>query len=387
MHDQANAAVQAVLEEMVASGHETGLQVAAYLNGRLVIDAVAGLADPTTGRPVDGDTLFTVFSTTKGVTATCVHILAERGQLNYDAPIARYWPEFAAHGKERATVRDALTHRAGVPQMPDGLEPADLCDWDAICARIAELPPLWEPGTQTGYHAYTFGWILGEVLQRIDGRPIAAFVREEICALLGIEDIYFGITEAVEERVAPLQHEALTENTAAPDADALLFRAIPPRLAPSARVHNRPDVRRASIPAGGGIMSARAIARHYAALIGEVDGVRLLPAERLRIATELQTSEPDLALALPIRKALGYWLGGRLSPMSERITAFGHPGAGGSTGFADPAYGLAVGFTKNRLVTTTDPTESAAFRVAERIREALGVPSAAGQSAVGGRRS
>jgi len=369
----ATAAVQSLLEEIIASGEETGLQAAAYLNGELVIDAAAGIADPDTGRSVDGDTLFTVFSTSKGVTATCMHLLAERGQLDYDAPVARYWPEFAARGKERVTVRDALTHRAGVPQMPDGLTPEDICAWDGITAAIADLPLLWEPGTKTGYHAYTFGWILGEVLRRIDGRQIAAFVQEEICAPLGMRDIYFGIPDDVEDRVAPLIGESLTENTGA--EDTLLPRAIPPHLAPSARVHNRPDVRRASIPAGGGIMSARAVARHYAALIGEVDGVRLLPPERIRIATELQTDDVDLAIGFPIRKALGYFLGGPYSPMSERIAAFGHPGAGGSTAFADPRYGLAVGFTKNRLVTSTDPTQAAAYRVGTKIREALGVPS------------
>jgi len=375
MHADATAAIRDLLQEMIDAGEETGLQAAAYLNGELVIDACAGIADVDTGRPVANDSLFTVFSTTKGITATCIHMLAERGQLDYDAPIARYWPEFAARGKERVSVRDALTHRAGVPQMPEGLAPEDLCDWDGITAKIAQLPLMWEPGTQTGYHAYTFGWLLGEVLRRIDGRPIAAFVQEEICAPLGIDELFFGITDEAEARVAPLIHEALTENVTIADPDALLLKAIPPRLAPSARVHNRPDVRRASIPAGGGIMSARAIARHYAALIGEVDGVRLLPAERVRIATELQTSDVDMALGFPIRKALGYWLGGPLSPMSERATAFGHPGAGGSTGFADPDYGLAVGFTKNRLVTATDPTRAAAYRVAERIRAVLEIPN------------
>ncbi|MGI8553317.1 MAG: serine hydrolase, partial [Dehalococcoidia bacterium] len=142
-------------------------------------------------------------------------------------------------------------------------------------------------------------------------------------------------------------------------------------------VHNCPDVRRASIPAGGGIMSARAIARHYAALIGAVEGVRLLPQKRVAIATELQTEEQDVVLCQPIRKGLGYFLGGAGSPMGERRTAFGHPGAGGSIGFADPETGLAVGFTKNVLRTTLDPTQAAAYRVAERIREVLRIPSEA----------
>jgi CubicO group peptidase (beta-lactamase class C family) len=361
---------------MVESGEETGLQVAAYLDGRLVIDAWAGTADPATGRKVDGETLFTVFSTTKGITATCIHVLAERGQLDYDAPVARYWPEFAARGKECVTVRDALTHRAGVPQMPDGSTTEDICDWDAITAQIAELSPLWEPGTQTGYHAATFGWILGEVVRRIDGRPIAAFVQEEICASLGIRDLCLGIPDEVEPRVAPLENAPPPEGAPLPPPDALILRAIPPQIGITGTVWNRADVRRASIPAAGGIMNARAIARHYAALVGEVDGVRLLPPERVAVATTLQTDATDLVIGVPVRKGLGYFLGGPFSPMSERATAFGHPGAGGSIGFADPEYRLAVGFTKNRLVTSLDPARSAAYRVSERVREVLGIPSA-----------
>lgn len=376
MHAEANERTQALLEELVASGQERGLQAAAYLDGQLVVDAFAGTMDAS-GRPVDGDTLFTVFSTSKGITATCIHLLAERGQLEYDTPIAHYWPEFGQQGKERATLRDALTHRAGVPQMPEGVTPEDLCDWDAICAAIAAQAPLWEPGTKTGYHAYTFGWILGEVLRRVDGRPIAQFVQEEICTPLGTADFYFGIPDEVESRVADLENAALPEGAPAPGPDALILRAIPPQVEPSGRVHNRPDVRRASIPAGGGVTNARTVARHYAALVGDgVDGVRLLTKERVATATALQTEEKDLTLGLPLRKGLGYFLGNRLSPMSERISAFGHPGAGGSTGFADPQYGLAVAFTKNTLRTSLDPTQAAAFRVGTTIRAALGIPEA-----------
>lgn len=375
MNQDANQAVQALLEELTGDGTELGLQAVAYHNGEIAIDAFAGTADRATGRPVDGDTLFTSFSTTKGITATCMHLLAERGQLDYDAPIVRYWPEFGANGKQKATVRDALTHRAGVPQMPPGATPEDLCDWDGICAAIAALPPLWEPGTGTGYHAYTFGWILGEILRRIDGRPIGAFVQEEICAPLNAPDLYVGIPDAVEARVATLENAPPPEGAPQPPADALIFLAIPPQLGTGGAVFNRADVRRAAIPAAGGIMNARSLARHYAALIGEVDGVRLLPAERIAIATALQTSEQDRVIGFPVRKGLGYFLGGPLSPMSERESAFGHPGAGGSIGFADPEQGLAVGITKNTMRNSLDPTQATAYRVAQRIREALGIPS------------
>lgn len=377
MVTDASAAVAALLDELVASGEELGLQVAAYLDGELVIDAAAGIADRESGRAVDGDTLFTVFSTTKGVTATCIHLLAERGLLRYEDRIARFWPQFAAAGKAQATVRDALTHQVGVPQLPADVTPEHFCDWDGICRAIAAQPPLWEPGSRTGYHAFTFGWILGEVLRRVDGRPIARFVEDEICRPLGIDDLYFGIPEApeVEARVATLENAPPPTAAPVPAPDALILQAIRPAIAPGA-IFNRLDLRRASIPGGGGIMTARAIARHYAALVGAVDGVRLLPAQRIAIATELQTEAVDAVIGAPIRKALGYFLGGPLSPMSGRISAFGHPGAGGSIGFADPAYRLAIGFTKNRLSTTLDPSQSAAYRVAHRVREVLDIPTA-----------
>lgn len=377
MNHEANARVQELLEELVADGEELGLQAVAYLGGQLVIDAAAGVADRESGRPVDGDTLFTVFSVTKGVTATCIHLLAERGQLDYDSPISRYWPDFAQNGKAAVTVRDALTHRAGVPHLPDAIAPEMMCDWDAMCAGIAALAPLWEPGTSTGYHAYSFGWILGEVLRRIDGRPIAQFVQDEICRPLGMQDIYMGIPDAVEARVSTLENAPRPEGMPQPPADALLFRAIPPVVGTTGQVFNRADVRRASIPAAGGIMTARALARHYAALVSDVDGVRLLPPERVALAAALQTDATDLVISAPTRKGLGYFLGGPLSPMGGRPNAFGHPGAGGAIGFADPDYGLAVGFTKNLLRVSLDPMRAAAYRVGAGIREALGIPSGA----------
>ena len=164
--------IQAFLDEQVATGPEVGLQVAAYHRGELVVDAWSGVADVATGRPIEGDTVFVTFSVSKGVTATIVHLLAERGQLDYDAPIARVWPAFAKHGKERITIRQALTHSAGLAHLPLDLRPDEVIDWDRMCAIMEEATPAWEPGTKTGYHALTFGWILGEFVRRVDGRPI-----------------------------------------------------------------------------------------------------------------------------------------------------------------------------------------------------------------------
>jgi CubicO group peptidase (beta-lactamase class C family) len=370
------ARVQGILDGLVESGKERGLQVAAYLDGNLVVDAWSGVADPATGREVDGDSLFTVFSVTKGVTATAFHMLAERGVIDYNAPIVRYWPQFGAHGKERATVRQALTHTVGVPRMPEDVTPEDLCDWDKICTALAEQVPAWEPGTRTGYHAYTWGWILGEIVRRAEGRTIADIVRDDIARPLGIDDsLFFGISDEAEPRVAPLEDGGWLAGQRALPAGALLLGAIPLSVTPSAEVHNRPDVRRASIPAGGGIMSARAVARMYAALArgGEIDGVRLLSLERIKLATELQTDEVDAALGAPIKKALGYFLGGPLSPMSARTTAFGHPGVGGAIAFADPEHRFAFALTKNRL-TVDPPGDSPAYTAACAIREALGIP-------------
>jgi CubicO group peptidase (beta-lactamase class C family) len=366
MSAAANAAVRAYLEGLVADGSQLGFQLAAYLHGELVVDAWAGVADRATGRPVDGDTLFTVFSVGKGIVATCVHLLAERGRLDYDAPVARYWPAFGAKGKERITVRHALTHQAGLPQPPAGTAISDLADWEKMCAGIADLAPMWEPGTQTGYHAYTFGWIVGEVIRRIDGRSIGQFVQEEICAPLGTQDFYFGIPDAVEPRVAVYELSQQEQMAPRPAADSLLERAFPYAWRDQ---QNRPDLRRAAIPALG-IGTARAVARHYAALIGDgVDGVRLLPPDRVRIATALQTDAPDAVLSGTPRKALGYMLGGTAnSPMGTRPTAFGHHGYGGSQGFADPEVGLALGLSK----TTAGGVPGR--NIVRRVRAALGVP-------------
>ncbi len=372
--------VQKALDDLVKSGEELGLQVAAYLDGELVIDAWAGLADEGTGRKVDGDTLFTIFSTSKGVTATCIHILADRGAIDYEKPIAYYWPEFAAKGKGEATVRHGLTHQIGIPQMPEGVTPESMCDWEATCKAIANLEPLWKPGTKTGYHAITFGFILGEVLRRVDGRSIARFVQEEINRPLGINDLYFGIPDAVEGRVATLKNAPAPPDSPTPEPGSLRLRAIPARVTTTGEVWNRKDVRRASIPAAGGITNARSLARHYAALadMGGLGKSRLMSAERVEIARALQTEDRDEVLEQSIAKGLGYFLGGAGRPaIGPTAKSFGHPGAGGSLGFCHPEHHLAVGFAKTLLKTVADPRQASAYIVAQEIRAALGVLDAA----------
>jgi CubicO group peptidase (beta-lactamase class C family) len=335
--------IQTLLDSLVSEGREHGLQVAAYVDGELRVNNWAGMAGGGPEHPVDEGTLFPVFSTTKGMVATIMHLLAERAQVSYEDPISKVWPEFGANGKERITLRQALNHSAGIPDMPAGVGFKEVCDWEVMCAKIANLAPSWAPGTRMEYHAMTYGWILGEVARRVDGRSLSQLVADEICRPLDIEAMYVGIPDEVESRVASLDEYPIEP----PPLDDGTPRPVPPLLGPLHAVMNRPDMRRASIPATNGIMSALAIARHYAALLpGGVDGVRLLPPERVRIATAMQKPEHACNDDYPKSWGLGYAIGGGESFYGD-ASAFGHGGYGGSFGFADPRNGLAVGLTKN----------------------------------------
>jgi CubicO group peptidase (beta-lactamase class C family) len=363
--------VQALLDQLIDSGAEIGLQVAAYHDGKQVVDAWAGLADVASSRPVDGDSLFTVFSCSKAITATAVHILTERGQVDYDTPVAAYWPEFGAQGKQQVTVRQVLNHTAGIPQLPAGTRPQDLCDWSTICRGLAAERLLWEPGTRMGYHARTYGYILGEVIQRVSGRPFPQVVREEICRPLGITNLYFGIGDAEEPRVATLEPDPNQGGAAPSGLRRLVF---PPEIPATAAVFNRPDIRRACIPSSGGIMNARSLARHYAALAcGELDGVRLLTPERLRLATELQPLVDDVVQGSRSHRGLGYQLGQKGKPFGARLSVFGHGGTGGATGFADPDYRFAFALTKTQLGTKAKGP-GAPILIAQALRAELGIP-------------
>ncbi|MEW2418213.1 serine hydrolase domain-containing protein [Streptomyces sp. NPDC046866] len=396
------ARVECILRAAVGDGRESAVQVAAYLHGELIVDACAGAAvEPdgvggtgeagraggagragevgraggAGGRPVDSDSLFHGYSTGKGVAATLVHVLAERGLVDLDAPIADLWPEFAAHGKGGATLRDALTHRIGIPQLPSGLTPQELCDWDGMCALVAGQAPLWEPGTATGYHGWSFAWIVGETVRRATGLTVSEALRRHVTGPLGIADsLLFGVPADQMHRVVPLLPGSWDAMLAGLPADAPLLAAVPNRAVwPAAELANRPAYLAADVPAGG-TMTARAVARMYAALLGEVDGVRLLPAERLPLLYALQTAEPDRILGAPVPKGLGYFLG--LPESGREPTAFGHQGSGGSIAFADPRRGLAFAFTRSRL--TLGAPDGTSMRAAAAIREAVdGRPIAA----------
>jgi CubicO group peptidase (beta-lactamase class C family) len=361
--------VQQAIDRLVESGAERGIQVAAYKRGELVVDAVAGVDDPATGRLVKSDTPFYNFSIVKGAAATLAHILVERGLFGYDTQVVDLWPEFSAHGKEKVTVRQVLCHSAGVPAIPLSTTMEDLCDWDKMCAAIADSELWWEPGTQVGYHAYTFGYLVGEIIRRATGKPISQVLLDEVSGPLGVEDeLYFGMPKSAQHRLATLEDAA---SAAGPMAemppDLPMFRAGPMSLMPTATLGNREDILAADIPAGGKT-SARAIAHMYAALVGEVDGVQLISPQRLREATAVAMAGTDAIFGMPTKWALGYAVGG-LGTANDSDTVFGVGGAGGSFACGDTANGIAFAVTKNRLTSDFSAATQLSQLVTDELRQ------------------
>lgn len=381
INEKANAAVQAAIHQAIREQGEIGIQVAVYHQGKLVIDAWGGIADTVSGRAVDGDTLFNVFSVTKAVAATAVHIQAERGLLDYDAPIADYWPEWGCHGKEKATVRDALTHRTGTPQMPEGTTPELICDWDAMVAAIAALEPLLPVGDKPAYQSMSFGWVLGEIVRRTDPlqRPFGQFIQDEICKPFGISDLWVGIPDQVENRIARLVNANAADPK--PAEGSLFVKSLPNNVQLIPEVFERPDVRRACIAAVGGIFNARSEARFWAILAqrGTLDGVKLLSRERVDAACVPRIgNEPDpvyFSAVMPLSEG-GYWMGSGSVPfvgMVEGPRAICCPGAGASIGWADPDTGLAVAFCHNRMIRPKTSQEHPFYGIANTIRSSLGL--------------
>jgi CubicO group peptidase (beta-lactamase class C family) len=338
------AAVDALLDELVGSGAEVGLQVAVLRHGHPVVDAARGVADPRTGAPVEPGTLFWAGSTAKGVAASVAHVLAGRGAVSDDMRVADVWPEFGAHGKDRVTLRHVLTHTAGVPGLPYDTVAADLCDWDRMCALIADAEPWWEPGTRIGYHAKTFGFLLGETLRRATGEPISALLRTHITGPLGVADeVHFGVPRPLLPRVA----RQVGSGSARPEPGSALERAMPPGVAPDADYANRPDLLTSDIPAEG-TMSARGVARVFAGLLGHVDGVELVSAARRKAMAAIAFEGTDEVMGFPTSVTYGY-SSFRPSGRGRPGSTFGMVGANGSAAYADLDSGVAVAIMRNRF--------------------------------------
>ncbi len=351
-------AVREAFAENFARHGEVGAAVAVTVDGRPVVDLWAGYADAARTRPWERDTIVNVYSTTKGMTTICAHRLVDQGKLDIDAPVARYWPDFAQAGKADLPVRYLLTHQAGLPAVKEPLPPDALYNWETMTRALAAQEPWWEPGARHGYHAITFGYLVGEVVRRISGKSLGTYFREEVAEPLGI-DFHIGLDAGHDSRTAemipappppPDQPNMFEEMLKHPDSMQAKAFMNPAGAMARGTVNSR-EWRGAEIPAGNGHTTARALARVYGALSrgGEVDGVRVLSSEAIGRATVEQVNGEDAVLTLDSRFGLGFMLPGPLAYMGPNPRAFGHPGAGGSLGFADPDAKVGFGYTMNQM--------------------------------------
>ncbi|CAN5481910.1 serine hydrolase domain-containing protein [soil metagenome] len=384
--------VRDVFEANFEEHGDVGASFSLYVDGHAVVDLTGGVT--TQGTAYDDDTLQLVFSATKGATALCAHLLAQRGELDFDAPVTEYWPEFAAAGKGDVPVSWLMCHKSGLIDTSRRLSYDEALDWDTVVGALAESTPVWEPGTQHGYHAVTYGWLVGEVVRRISGKSIGEFFATEVAGPLGL-DFWIGLPDDQVGRVSklismgmpegiPLPEPSVEPGTG-PDGEAPALGLIdmidmllgPDNLAGRAlaapggafrdqEVWNEPRTWAAQIPAAGGVTNANSLARMYAACVGEVDGVRLLDDDTVARAIEPQTEGADAVLMFAIPFGLGFMRHSDFSPFAGP-RSFGHYGAGGSVGFADPDRRMALGYVMNQMQfgLAGDPRTAALIKAAD----------------------
>lgn len=324
---------------------EHGAAVAVYRHGKPIIDLWGGVADPRSGAPWQRDTMAAAFSISKAFTATAGHMAVERGLLDLDAPVARYWPEFGANGKDKILVRQLFTHQAGLYYIDADLKPGDAYDWDLVTRALAAQKPVGPVGETPVYHSMTFGYLIGEVLRRVTGKTIAPLVREWVTGPLDA-DFHFALTDAQIARCAHLVMGPMPNPPPPPRGQPEIV-ALTSRGGASGDRINSEAFRKAQMGAGSGHGTARGIARFFAALGngGELDGTRILKADTVKKATSFQIESDDPVFAIHNRFALGYQLNtpGE-QPMGPSMEAFGHMGAGHRIGFSDPKSGLSFGY-------------------------------------------
>lgn len=346
------AAVRDALARNFTEFEEIGTAVAVYHGGEKVVDLWAGYMDTARRVPWREDTLCIMYSLAKSMCATCVHILADRGQIDLEAPVATYWPEFAQAGKEDVKVRHILSHNCGVC-FADAAEPGNLYDYERMIKVLEQQAPAWPPGSKGAYNTVNIGYLLGEVVRRVTGIPIQKFLRENVCEPLGA-DYQIGVREADLDRVAELTpnkvgNAMLKEGG---DGQSNLARAWKPMPVPfGTQAQNSREFRQSGIPSFGGFGEARGMARIYAALAngGEIDGTRILSRAAVERATSLQWDEAADGMAgRRMRMSMGYWKNTpKFAPMGPNPEAFGHLGSGGARAIADPARNLAMCFVSN----------------------------------------
>jgi CubicO group peptidase (beta-lactamase class C family) len=328
--------------------NEVGASFCAVVDGEVVVDLWGGHADGARNRPWQRDSLANVWSTTKAMTAVCAHVLAGRGQLDFEAPVARYWPEFAQKGKEQLPVKYLLSHTAGLPGWVEPIPVEALYDWERSVSLLAAQEPLWEPGTRSGYHAISYGHLVGEVVRRISDKSLGTFFRDEVAGPLGC-DFHIGLPASEEPRVVEMVASEATAGPAAQGGSSRLRQAM---ATPATRPHvaNTRAWRAAEIPAANGQGNARACATAMAALAcgASLAGVTLMPPSTVEAAIREQIYGQDLALG-PMRWGLGFMLTSPELPLSPNPRTFGHGGWGGSFAMADLDARVALAYVMNRM--------------------------------------
>ena len=339
---------------------DVGAACALWVDGRAVVDVWGGDADRAKERPWERDTLVITFSTTKGATAIVCNRLIEQGRLDPDAPVAQYWPEFAANGKDAITVADVLSHRAGLAHCEGDFTLDEVMDVEPVVRALAAQAPNWEPGTAHGYHARTYGWLNGEIVRRITGVSLGTFFATELAQPLGL-DYYIGLPDALEGRVArlypPVSDAAFQEliDAALADPNTLMGKVMsgPSKLFRYDDMWNTRALHATEMPSSNGIGDARSLARLYASCIGDVPAVdgtpfRALADETVPRATVLRSEGTDCVLGMPTGFGLGF-IGPLMMPPGVGPRAFGHAGAGGSLAFADPEARIGFGYVMNQM--------------------------------------
>ncbi len=359
--------VRDVFERNLATGADLGAAFSAYHRGEKVVDLWGGVADQEAGSPWREDTIILVFSTTKGATAICASKLEQEGRLDVEAPVVDYWPEFGRNGKADVPVKYLLSHQVGLAWVDGELTAEEALSWEPVIEALENQHPSWEPGTQHGYHATTYGWLVGEVIRRVAGRSVGTYFADEIAAPLGL-DFWIGLPESEEPRVATLLSmlpPSISVETLQSPGDDPVAQMVAQFLGPETDlgralfapggaladqdIWNSRAMRAAEVPSANGVGDARSLARLYASCIGEVDGIRIIEPDQLARATTQQTEGPNRILFdMDVQFGLGFMLRSSLIQMGGP-KSFGHFGAGGSVGWADPEAGLSFGYVMNRM--------------------------------------
>jgi len=353
--DEQFTSVKEAFKLNFAEGLEVGASFAATLNGKFIINIWGGHADAAQTLPWEENTIVNVYSTTKVMTAICTLMLVDRGLLDLDAPVAKYWPEFAQNGKEKLPVRFLLSHTSGLSGWEKKITVEDLYDWDKVANLLAAQKPWWEPGTKSGYHSSTFGNLLGELVRRITGKPIGTFFKEEVAEPLKA-DFHIGLPEEFDYRVGeliPPPPMNINQNSKI-DPNSIAFKTgLNPLMNPEETKTRA--WRAAELPADNGHCNARALARITSAIAcgGEVDGVRLMSMDTIEKALEEQSYGTDLVLMVPIRFGLGFGLQNKERPIGPNQNVLYWGGWGGSVSIMDLDAKLSIAYVMNKMVTTT----------------------------------